>query len=108
MSKLQETLRNLLPWFLRRDKGCPHLGLIQEVTPSAPGCKDCLKIGDTWVHLRLCLICGHVGCCDQSKNKHATQHYHATGHPVIRSLEPGETWRWCYVDQVLLPEGGRP
>jgi uncharacterized UBP type Zn finger protein len=107
MGKLQEALRNLLPWFLRRDKGCPHLGLIRDVTPSALVCEDCLKIGDTWVHLRLCLICGHVGCCDQSRNKHATQHYHATGHPIVRSLEPGETWRWCYVDQVLLPQGGR-
>lgn len=59
---------------------CTHLDQIQKVTPSAPGCEECLKTGDEWVHLRLCLICGHVGCCDSSKNKHATKHFHATGH----------------------------
>jgi uncharacterized UBP type Zn finger protein len=61
-----------------------------------------MKSGDTWVHLRMRLICGHVGCCDQSPNCHATEHFHATGHPVIRSFEPGEDWRWCYVDEVLV------
>ena len=73
-------------------KQCTHLDQIQEVTPSANGCEDCLKIGDTWVHLRLCLICGHVGCCDSSKNKHATKHFHATNHPIIQSFQPGEDW----------------
>ena len=102
MSGLKGSLQNLLPWFLRRGEACPHVELIQDVTPSAVGCEDCLKIGDTWVHLRICLICGHVGCCDQSKNKHATKHYHASGHPIVQSLEPGEDWRWCYVDQVVL------
>ncbi len=67
-------------------------------------CEECVKIGDTWVHLRLCLICGHVGCCDSSKNKHATKHFHAVGHPLIRSIEPGERWIWCYVDQVAPGE----
>lgn len=81
---------------------CTHLDQIQDVTPSAQGCEDCLKIGDSWVHLRMCLICGHVGCCDDSKNKHATKHAHRTGHPLITSLEPGETWIWCYKDDVGL------
>jgi uncharacterized UBP type Zn finger protein len=66
--------------------------------PNSTGCEDCLKLGDSWVHLRLCLHCGHVGCCDDSKNKHATKHYRATGHEVIQSLEPGENWMWCYDD----------
>jgi endonuclease III len=77
----------------------PHVKEIREVTPSADGCEDCLKIGATWVELRLCLICGHVGCCDNSPNRHATKHFHKTKHPVIRSFEPGENWRWCYVDE---------
>ena len=81
---------------------CTHVDQIRDVTPSAQGCEDCLKTGDRWVHLRLCLVCGHVGCCDNSKNKHATGHFHATGHPIIQSFEPGEDWRWCYVDQALL------
>jgi uncharacterized UBP type Zn finger protein len=81
---------------------CTHLDQIKEVTPSANGCEDCLKTGDTWVHLRLCLSCGHVGCCDSSKNKHATKHFHATHHPIIASFEHGENWGWCYVDQVEL------
>ena len=81
---------------------CTHLDQIQDVSPSADGCEDCLKTGDNWVHLRICLVCGHVGCCDNSKNKHATQHFHATGHPLIQSLEPGETWRWCYVDKAWI------
>ncbi len=92
----------MLPWFLQNNPSCPHVSLINAVTPSAQGCEDCLKIGDTWVHLRICLICGHVGCCDQSKNKHATKHYYATGHPIVQSFEPGEDWRWCYVDEVTL------
>jgi hypothetical protein len=80
-------------------KGCVHLREIREVIPHSNGCEDCLKLGDTWVHLRLCETCGHVGCCDNSKNKHATSHFHATGHPIIKSFEPGEDWGWCYVDQ---------
>lgn len=85
---------------------CTHLTQIRSVTPSAPGCEDCLKIGDTWVHLRLCMVCGHVGCCDSSRNKHATTHFHVTGHPIIRSFEPGEDWGWCYVDRMELEAGG--
>ncbi len=83
-------------------KACSHTHLIQEVQPAADGCQECLAAGDTWVNLRLCKICGHVGCCDDSKNKHATRHFHATGHPIIQSLTPGETWMWCYVDEVSL------
>jgi uncharacterized UBP type Zn finger protein len=79
---------------------CTHLGTIQEVVPSGEGCLECLRMGDTWVHLRLCLTCGHVGCCDNSKNKHATKHFKSTGHPIIKSFEPGEDWMWCYVDKV--------
>jgi uncharacterized UBP type Zn finger protein len=82
---------------------CTHLGTIQTVGPSAPGCEDCLRTGDSWVHLRMCLSCGHVGCCDASPNRHATKHFHAAGHPLTRTLEPGEDWMWCYVDQVLMP-----
>jgi uncharacterized UBP type Zn finger protein len=82
---------------------CTHLSQIKDVTPSADGCEDCLKIGATWVHLRLCLECGHVGCCDSSPNKHATKHFHRTKHPIIRSFEPGEDWMWCYIDEIELP-----
>jgi uncharacterized UBP type Zn finger protein len=81
---------------------CTHRDQIRSVTPSADGCEECLKSGDPWVHLRMCLICGHVGCCDNSINKHATAHYHATSHPIMRSIEPGESWMWCYVDEVML------
>jgi uncharacterized UBP type Zn finger protein len=79
---------------------CTHIGQIKTVAPRANGCEECLKIGQAWVHLRLCLICGHVGCCDSSIGKHATKHFHGTGHPLMRSLEPGESWGWCYVDDV--------
>ena len=81
-------------------QGCTHLMEIQDVTPSAAGCEKCLQIGDDWVHLRLCLICGHVGCCDNSKNKHATKHFHETSHSMIVSYEPDERWLWCYVDEL--------
>ena len=81
---------------------CTHLDQRRTVTPSAEGCEDCLRIGAEWVHLRLCQSCGHVGCCDSSPNKHATAHFHATRHPIIRSFEPGEDWEWCYVDEVIL------
>ena len=82
---------------------CSHLGSIQDVQPhTRAGCEDCLRIGSGWVHLRLCLECGHVGCCDSSPNRHATKHFHATKHPIIRSFEPGEDWGWCYVDETEL------
>ena len=82
--------------------GCVHLSEIRNVKPSARGCEDCLKTGDTWVALRLCLICGHVGCCDSSKNRHANAHFEAAHHPIIRSFEKGEDWKWCYVDGIYL------
>ena len=83
---------------------CQHLSRFRKpraepVTPSAAGCEECLARGDDWVHLRLCMSCGHVGCCDSSPNRHATRHFHATRHPVIKSFEPGEDWAWCYVDE---------
>jgi CPA2 family monovalent cation:H+ antiporter-2 len=85
-----------------RDAGCAHVADLGPVRPSARGCEDCLRTGDRWVHLRICMTCGHVGCCDSSKNRHATAHHQATGHPIVRSLEPGERWGWCYVDRVML------
>ena len=81
---------------------CTHLSQIREVTPSARGCEDCLKIGDSWVHLRLCKSCGHVGCCDSSKNKHATKHFRRTNHAIIKSFEPNEEWGYCYVDDAFF------
>ena len=83
---------------------CEHVAEIQihHVKRPANGCEDCLKIGGRWVHLRVCLTCGHVGCCDSSPNRHATKHYHATRHPIVTSAEVGETWAWCYVDDRML------
>lgn len=80
---------------------CTHLGRIYRVTPSADGCEECLRLGEEWVHLRMCLECGHVGCCDSSKNKHATGHFHGTGHPIMKSVQPGENWKWCFIDEVM-------
>ena len=81
---------------------CTHTEEIKDVKPKTQGCEECLKMGDSWVHLRLCRECGHVGCCDSSPNRHAHQHFHATGHPIIQSFEPGEDWRWCYVHETLV------
>ena len=82
---------------------CAHLDQIHDVEPSSTdGCTDCLAIGATWVHLRECLTCGRVGCCDSSPNRHATAHFHETGHPVMRSFQPGEDWRWCFVDELIV------
>jgi uncharacterized UBP type Zn finger protein len=81
-----------------------HLQQIDEgIRARTPdGCEECLQIGSDWVHLRLCLTCGNVGCCDSSPNKHATKHFRATGHPIIRSFEPGEDWEYCYVDDNII------
>jgi uncharacterized UBP type Zn finger protein len=92
-------------------QSCEHVSSIEPVTPSADGCEDCLKTGDQWVHLRLCMECGHVGCCDSSPNRHATKHYHASHHPIIKSFEPGEDWGYCYADDEFYetlpePKGG--
>ena len=85
---------------------CPHLARSSKrskpVTPSAKGCEDCLAMGAEWVHLRLCLACGHVGCCNDSPNKHAALHAREAGHPVAKSFEPGQDWAWCYADEELV------
>jgi uncharacterized UBP type Zn finger protein len=81
---------------------CQHFNQIHTRHANTRGCEECLKTGDRWVHLRVCLSCGHVGCCDQSPNRHATRHFHATGHAMMRSGEPGETWGWCYIDTEMF------
>jgi uncharacterized UBP type Zn finger protein len=81
---------------------CTHIQDMKEVTPSGDGCKECLETGDSWVHLRLCMECGHVGCCESSKNQHAKKHNHATQHPIIQSFEPGEDWFYCYPDDFTF------
>jgi len=81
---------------------CEHVSQFKPVMPSAVGCEDCMKMGDPWVNLRLCMTCGHVGCCDASKNKHATKHFHATQHPVIMTFMPGEDWLFCYIHNELM------
>jgi uncharacterized UBP type Zn finger protein len=83
---------------------CTHVDeiAVRELPVEVEGCVDCLASGGKWLHLRICLSCGHVGCCDDSPSRHATAHYHETAHPIIRSLEPGEDWSWCYVDEVGL------
>jgi uncharacterized UBP type Zn finger protein len=85
-------------------KACSHLKQVnQNMQPkTSGGCEECLQMGSDWVHLRLCLSCGHVGCCDSSPNKHATKHFKTTEHPIIRSFEPGETWEWCYPDEQYV------
>ena len=83
---------------------CTHLDTIEitELPEEVAGCEDCLASGGVWLHLRICLSCGHVGCCDDSPNKHATAHNRSTQHQLIRSLEPGEDWKWCYVDKAVV------
>ena len=89
---------------------CVHLGSVANVTPSSSGCEDCLRTGGQWLHLRICMTCGHVGCCDNSPGQHATAHYRAhIDHPLIRSFEPGENWWWCYAEEVMFEvEGADP
>jgi EmrB/QacA subfamily drug resistance transporter len=81
---------------------CAHLDLVLDPPPRTQGCEECLRLGERWVHLRMCLTCGHVGCCDASRRRHATAHFWATQHPLVRSLEPGEGWRWCYLDDTAV------
>jgi len=83
---------------------CTHTNQIKITKTDKRVCEDCVKIGDKWVHLRMCLECGHVGCCDSSKNKHATKHFQHSKHPLMRSVEPGEQWVWCYVDEIAPGE----
>jgi hypothetical protein len=87
---------------------CTHLASISEVTPSDDGCHDCLLIGGTWVHLRVCQACGHVGCCDSSPRRHATAHARETADPIVRSFEPGEEWYFCYPDNMMFELDGAP
>jgi hypothetical protein len=76
--------------------------VITDLPPEVPGCVDCLATGGVWCHLRICLACGHVGCCDSSPGRHATAHAGTSGHQIVRSIQPGENWAWCYADQLLM------
>ncbi len=88
---------------------CDHMRAVSpHAAPADLVCPACVEAGSTWFHLRQCLTCGQVGCCDQSPLKHATAHFHETSHPVIRSIQPGEDWRWCYVDEMVAWSGGNP
>jgi uncharacterized UBP type Zn finger protein len=91
-------------------EACDHLDSIHDVAPASDGCEDCLRIGASWVHLRQCMTCGHIGCCDESPNRHATAHWRSRqDHPIIRSFEPDETWYWCYPDELTFElEGELP
>jgi uncharacterized UBP type Zn finger protein len=81
---------------------CNHLDEVHDVKARTQGCEECLAAGTPWVHLRICMTCGHVGCCDSSIGKHATKHFHDTDHPIVDSFEPGEDWGWCYIDEAFL------
>ena len=88
---------------------CTHLDQVRKVKPRTPkGCEECLKAKTKWVNLRMCLSCGHVGCCDSSEGKHATKHFHDTQHAVMRSFQPGEDWGWCYVDNLMIEPAPKP
>ena len=86
-------------------KQCKHLDEIKITTTTTHVCPECVEMGDRWVHLRLCLSCGEVNCCDSSPNRHATKHFHASGHPIMQSFQPGEDWLWCFVDQLAMEPG---
>jgi hypothetical protein len=93
----------------RAPETCTHLDTVDaDAKPSSEGCEDCLRMGGHWLHLRMCRECGHVGCCDSSPNKHATAHFHAVGHPIVSSYEPGEDWWWCYADDIAFAMGDLP
>jgi uncharacterized UBP type Zn finger protein len=83
---------------------CTHLSQIKVTQTDKDYCEDCIKTGDAWLHLRMCLICGHVACCDSSPNRHASKHFRHTSHPLMRSVEPGEGWVWCFVDEIVSGE----
>jgi len=88
---------------------CAQLDQVRKVKPRTPkGCEECLKTKGKWVNLRMCLVCGHVGCCDSSPGKHATAHFHETQHPLMRSFQPGEDWGWCYVDNLMIEPAPKP
>lgn len=86
----------------REGRACPHTDQIEVVKPGTRGCAECLRDGTEWVKLRICMTCGHVGCCDSSVGMHANAHFEETRHPIIRSIEPGEAWGWCYVDKSYV------
>lgn len=81
---------------------CSHTGQAREVSYARRECPECVAKGDTWAQLRICMVCGHVGCCDSSKNKHARAHHQQSGHPIIKTIEPGDDWAWCYADNTYL------
>ena len=87
---------------------CSHLDQVIEVDPRTDGCEECLAGGGRWVHLRMCMSCGHIGCCDSSPGRHATSHHRQTTHPLVRSFEPGEEWWWCYPDEMAFEIDGSP
>ena len=100
---LRENIRLAVQRVRRKPATCPHVDSIRDVSPdSSEGCPECLAVGDSWVHLRMCMTCGHVGCCDSSKNKHANRHAEGVAHPILRSIEPGEDWMWCVVDKKVV------
>jgi hypothetical protein len=90
---------------------CEHVDQVQDVEPSSfEGCSECLASGGRWVHLRMCLVCGQVGCCDSSPNRHASRHAAGSGHPIAASFEPGEDWAWCFADEAIVdvPRSSHP
>jgi uncharacterized UBP type Zn finger protein len=82
-------------------RACQHLAEARDLKAEHLVCDECVKTGSSWVHLRLCLTCGHVGCCDSSPNRHASKHFQSTNHPIMRSVQPHETWGWCFVDEIM-------
>ena len=101
-SRLVDSLRKHVSGIRVSGVKCSHRDLIQDVSPSAQVCTACQEVGDTWVHLRMCMTCGHVGCCNDSKNKHASRHFQETQHPIMKSIEPGEGWMYCFIDETKL------
>lgn len=99
---IQDAVQRVLAGELKRPTNCTHTQEIKAVEPSAVGCEDCLKLGDSWVHLRVCLSCGYVGCCNSSKNKHSSRHARESTHHVVMSMENGEEWMWCYEDDDFI------
>lgn len=99
---VQDAVRRVKAGELKRPTNCVHLDQIEAVSPNTVGCEDCLKTGSSWVHLRVCLHCGYVGCCNSSPNKHASRHAKETGHPIVMSMEGGEEWMWCYEDEDFI------
>ena len=99
---VHEAVRRVKAGELKRPTSCVHVDELQEVDPRTAGCEDCLKTGSTWVHLRICLTCGYVGCCNSSPGKHASRHATEVGHPVVMSMETGEDWMWCFQDEDYI------